>query len=68
MQTHSIPGSDAYMRNWEDEPRGGWDTFQAARHRHLTRLADQSDRFGTGDVDGHHTFDWSLIAGIDGEG
>lgn len=37
--------SEALDRSWENEPGGGWDDFQAARRRHLMRLAAQSDRF-----------------------
>ncbi len=32
-------------RDWEHQPRCGWDDFQAARRRHLMRLAAQSERF-----------------------
>ncbi len=38
-------GREAQSRDWEHQPRCGWDDFQAARRRHLMRLAAQSDRF-----------------------
>ena len=66
MQMQRNPDIEAYGRIWENEPRGGWDAFQAAKRRHLMRLAAQADH-----VDGDAALgavDWSSLQGLDGEG
>ncbi len=45
MQMSKDPGREDSGRDWEHQPHGSWDDFQAARRRHLMRLAAQSDRF-----------------------
>lgn len=65
MQMHGNPDPEEHGCNWENEPRGGWDAFQAAKRRHLMRLAAESNR---SDDDGA-TFpvEWSSRQGLDGE-
>ncbi len=65
MQTHSDPGVEPYGRIWENEPRGGWDAFQAAKRKHLLRLAAETERVN-GDV--VYVVDWSSLEGRDSEG
>lgn len=63
-QIHTTPDA-GYL--WENEPRGGWEVFQAARDHQMLRMADQSfdllDRPAP-----TATIDWSAIQGVDGEG
>ena len=67
MQTQTIHGPETLGgRIWENEPRGGWDAFQAAKRRHLMRLAAESDPIDTQDA--LHAIDWASLQGLDGEG
>lgn len=62
----SNPGLETHGRIWENEPRGGWDAFQAAKRRHLTRLAVESREFRDDAV--RHAVDWASLQSFDGEG
>jgi hypothetical protein len=66
MHVHSEPGLEPHGPLWENEPRGGWDAFLAAKRRHLKRLAAESVRSN----DGGATFpvEWSSLDGLDGDG
>jgi hypothetical protein len=66
MQMHSDPGLETHGRLWENEPRGGWDAFLAAKRRHLMRLAHESNR--SDDVGTTFPVEWSSLSGLDGEG
>jgi hypothetical protein len=65
MHTQHHAGADVGY-TWENEPRGGWEAFQAARDRQMLRMADQS--FGLLDRPAPNPIDWSAIQGLDGEG
>ena len=65
MRKQSNPGLETCGRLWENEPRGGWEAFLAAKRRHLMQLAAESGR-----SDDRATFpvEWSSLHGLDGEG
>lgn len=63
MQMQSNPGLDTHGRIWENEPRGGWDAFQAAKRRHLKRLAVGSGEFR--DDAARHAVDWASLEPFD---
>ena len=58
-------GLEPHGHNWENEPRGGWNAFQAAKRRHLMRLAAESDPVHD---DAAYAADPSSLQGFDGDG
>jgi len=66
MQVHNDPGLETYGRLWEDEPRGGWHAFLAAKRQHLMRIAGESDR--SDDEGAPFPVEWSSLHRLDGEG